>query len=287
MLLVNTFDVEPWWATVPPCIAVDRWGDIPDRSEAPLRDYLDLCDEAGVKCTFFFIGWYAKCFPRRVEEVVRRGHELGCHSLFHEDVATMSIEQFRDSTREAKAIIEDAGGAGVLAYRAPSFSFPPDRCRELLVELKGLGFTIDSSITTAGRIYGGGYAREVFSSAGSLQKIYGVDIFEIPVPGVMLVGRELPIFGGGYLRLAPELLLRRLVRSETYQVLYVHPHDFDLELPDLPASSVLAKFRRRARLGDLREKVRHLFAMSDVKSCGELFAQSTQVSPDSLVNILY
>ncbi len=274
MLLVNTFDVEPWWATVPPCVEVEQWGEMPDRSEAVLREYLDLCDEAGVKCTFFFIGWYAKCFPKRVEEVVRRGHEVGCHSLYHEDVATLTTLQFRDSTREAKAIIEDAGGASVVAYRAPSFSFPPDRCGELLGELSGLGFTIDSSITTAGRIYGGGYTKEQFSEPLNLMGIYGVDIFEVPVPGVMLAGSELTLFGGGYLRLAPNFLLNHFIHRESYQVLYVHPHDFDLDLPGLPSSSTLSNIRRRLRVGDLREKVLNLFALSEVKSCGELLAQS-------------
>ena len=274
MLLVNTCDVEPWWSTVPPCIGIERWDDMPDRSEAPLNDYMDLCDEAGVKCTFFFLGWYAKRFPKRVADVVRRGHEVGCHSLYHEDVATLSTEQFRQSTRQAKAIIEDAGGITVAAYRAPSFSFPPDRCSELLGELSALGFTIDSSITTAGRVYGGGFAKELFRMPASLKDLYGVDIFEVPVPGVTLAGRDISIFGGGYLRLAPGLLLKRLAQRESYQVLYLHPHDFDLDLPPLPNGSALSNVRKRIRIGKLRDKVLMLFRECEVLSCGELLART-------------
>lgn len=274
MLLVNTFDVEPWWSTVPPCIGVERWDAMPDRSEAPLRDYLDVCDEVGVKCTFFFIGWYARCFPKRVAEVVRRGHEVGCHSLYHEDTSTLSTKQFRDGTREAKAIIEDASGTRVVAYRAPSFSFPPDRCSELFGELAALGFTIDSSITTAGRIYGGGFAKELFPAPASLLDIFGVNIFEVPVPGVRLAGRELPIFGGGYFRLAPGFLLNRLARREKYQVLYLHPHDFDPDLPDLPNGSAWTNARKRMRIGNPRDKVLALFRKCEVRSCGELLARS-------------
>ena len=243
---------------------------MPDRSEAPLHEYLDICDEAGVKCTFFFIGWYAKHFPKRVAEVVRRGHEVGCHSLYHEDVATLSTKEFYDSTREAKAIIEDAGGAGVLAYRAPSFSFPPNRCREFLGELSALGFAIDSSISTAGRIYGGGYSKVRFPMPGSLRDAYGVDIFEVPVPGVTLAGRELPVFGGGYLRIAPGWLLKRVAQSESYQVLYLHPHDFDLDLPALPNCSALSNIRKRLHIGKIRDKVLSLFKACEVRSCGEL-----------------
>lgn len=270
MLLVNTFDVEPWWATVPPCVAPERWDDMPDRSEKPLNDYLDLCDEAGVKCTFFFIGWYARRFPKRIEAVVRRGHEAGCHSLWHDDVAELSTPQFRASTRDAKALIEDAAGAPVIAYRAPSFSFPPDRCPELLAELAALGFQIDSSITTARRIHGGGFDKESFPAPASMKPRYGIEIFEVPVPGVSWAGRDLQVFGGGYLRLAPRPLLNRLARRERYQVLYVHPHDFDEALPDLPNAGALTNLRRRITVGDLRRKVRELFAASTVRSCGQL-----------------
>lgn len=270
MLLINTFDVEPWWTDLPPLIPVKYWDDMPDRSEAPLHDYLDLCDVAGVKCTFFFIGWYAKRFPKRVAEVVQRGHEVGCHSLNHEDVATQSTHQFRDSTREAKSIVEDAAGAQVIAYRAPFFSFPPERCRELLGELSAMGFTIDSSISTATRLLGGGYVKGKFSEPLNLKALYGVDIFEVPVPGVAVAGRELPVFGGGYLRLTPQRLLNRLARNEHYQVLYLHPHDFDRDLPRLKDRGILSSLRRRISLGDLRRKVLDLFAASIVRTCGQV-----------------
>lgn len=270
MLLINTFDVEPWWATVPPCIADSDWGTMPDRSERPLKEYLDICDEAGVRCTFFFLGWYARQFPERVAEVVRRGHEAGCHSLQHEDVATQNLKDFRAATRQAKEMIEDAAGAAVLAYRAPSFSFPPDRCAQLLSELQAMGFRIDSSITTAGRIHGGGHDRHRFPGPANLSELMGVDIFEVPVPGVSILGREFQIFGGGYLRLTPPSLVQRIARSETYQVLYLHPHDFDLDLPPLPNAGRLANLRRSVQVGGLRRKVLDLFAISDVRSCGEL-----------------
>jgi polysaccharide deacetylase family protein (PEP-CTERM system associated) len=273
LLLVNTFDVEPWWATVPPCVELDRWDEMPDRSEAPLMDYLDLCDEAGVKCTFFFIGWYARRFPRRIGEVVRRGHEAGCHSLNHEDAASQTPTQFRDSTRVAKALIEDAVGQAVTAYRAHSFSFPPERCAELLGTLADLGFTLDSSIATAGRIHGGGYRRQDFPAPRSLRESHGVDLFEIPVPGVTLAGRDVQVFGGGYLRLAPQPLLRRLAQREPYQVLYMHPHDFDRELPPLPGRGALSNLRRRITMGDPRCKLRELFRTCTVRSCGQLQAE--------------
>jgi polysaccharide deacetylase family protein (PEP-CTERM system associated) len=272
MRLVNTFDVEPWWTTVPPVVPVDEWERMADRSEVPTRLWMDLCDRLHVKCTFFVVGRHALRFPSLVREIAHRGHEVGCHSLEHEDVATVSDAEFRARTRRCKAILEDVSGAEVVAFRAPSFSFPPDRAGRLFGILAELGFRIDSSITTAGRIYGGGFTREEFPRPMSLLERFGVDIVEIPVPGVRLFGRELQVFGGGYLRLMPMGLLEALHRREDYQVLYVHPHDFDPDLPRLPGSGVLGDFRRRIRLGDLSDKVRQLFALSEVLSCGQLAA---------------
>jgi polysaccharide deacetylase family protein (PEP-CTERM system associated) len=273
MLLVNSFDVEPWWTSTPQCVDPADWGAMPDRSAGPMSEYLDLCDQAGVKSTFFFIGWYAKTFPERVREVVARGHEIGCHSLLHEDVSTQTTREFRSITTEAKAMIEDAAGVAVEAYRAPSFSFPPARCRELLGELVEMGFRIDSSITTAGRIYGGGHAADDYPGPMHLGESMGLDIFEVPVPGVRIANRELTVFGGGYLRMTPRPLLNHLARREQYQVLYLHPHDFDSDLPSLPNSGAISRLRRKLNVGDIRLKLLDLYAMADVQTCGQLAAR--------------
>lgn len=270
MILVNSFDVEPWWTTVPPTVDRAQWDSMPDRSETPLMDYLDLCDEAGVRCTFFFIGWYARRFPERVRAVVERGHEAGCHSLWHEDVARMSPDAFRSSSAEAKATIEQAAGAAVISYRAPSFSLPLDDPAPLFRTLAELGFEIDSSISTAARIHGGGFSADRFAGPMSLAPVYGVDLFEIPVPGVSLLSREVQLFGGGYLRLAPQRLLDSFASREAYQVLYMHPHDFDPDVPDLPGAGRADNLRRRLRIGDPAAKVLRLLKTSDAVACREL-----------------
>lgn len=274
MLLVNTFDVEPWWTAVPSRVDVKDWSSMAERCEAPMQAYLDLCDEARVKSTFFFLGWYARRYPEHVREAVTRGHQIGCHSLHHEDVAGQTTDDFRRTTTQAKAMIEDAAGVDVLAYRAPSFSFPPARAAELLQVLVELGFTTDSSITTAGRFYGGGYDKQQFSRPGSLKQSLGVDIFEVPVPGVSLAGRDVTIFGGGYLRLAPRILLNRIARHQDYQVLYMHPHDFDPDMPDLPGAGPLTQIRRRLHVGDTRRKLLDLYANAAVVTCAQLAAMT-------------
>lgn len=287
MLLANTFDVEPWWATVPPCLSSEAWDTMSDRSEAPLQEYLELCNYAGVRCTFFFVGRHALRFPNLVRQVLSAGHEIGCHSLHHRDIASLSEAEFASDTREAKDILENVAGSAVIAYRAPSFSFPPQRAAAFMKILWNLGFRIDSSISTATRIHGGGFNKAQFFSPGFLDDSLGSHIFEVPVPGVEFMGNELQLFGGGYLRLTPSFLLHQLVRREKYQVMYVHPHDFDNNLPNLPNGSSFSNLRRRIRLGSLQEKVKMLFEQCEVRSCGELLYSAELIAQNTFVkNIL-
>jgi polysaccharide deacetylase family protein (PEP-CTERM system associated) len=253
------------------------WDELPDRSEAPLREFLDLCEEHRVECTFFFVGWYGRRYPKRVQEVVRRGHEVGCHSLYHEDVARLDPGQFLAATKDALAMLEDAGGVQVQSYRAPSFSIPVTRCVEFFGALSELGFKIDSSVCTAGRIYGGGFDPAEFLGPANLREMYGMDLFEVPVPGVRIAGRSVQLFGGGYLRLAPAALVRKFAATERYQVLYLHPHDLDKNVPEIPGAGWTMNLRRRLGWGDLREKLRFLFATSTVKSCRQLLATQSGV----------
>ncbi|MGD0114039.1 MAG: polysaccharide deacetylase family protein [Armatimonadota bacterium] len=47
---------------------------------------LDLLSDMGIVATFYFTGHAAKAHPEVVAEVDSAGHEVGCHSLYHETV---------------------------------------------------------------------------------------------------------------------------------------------------------------------------------------------------------
>ncbi len=270
MNLINTFDVEPWWATVPPTFPSSAWDGLNDRSPHAVCDYLDLCGEFKVRCTFFIVGWWAQKHPALVRRMVRDGHELGCHGLYHEDVATLSRAEFLRTTRLAKAWIEEAGDAAVLAYRAPSFSVPKN-LNGFFSDLLELGFSIDSSVCTAARIYGG--RRSGSQTPVRPEVVFSGELgslFEVPVPGAHGLTFEPQVFGGGYLRLLPQAALNAIAERQTYQVLYLHPHDFDLNLPSLPGASRLTNLRRRIHVGNTTKKVRALFAAHKVSSVGQI-----------------
>jgi peptidoglycan/xylan/chitin deacetylase (PgdA/CDA1 family) len=53
---------------------------------------LDLLDRHGITATFFFTGDSARKHPEVVGRVRDAGHEVGCHSLYHETVGTPIFE---------------------------------------------------------------------------------------------------------------------------------------------------------------------------------------------------
>lgn len=53
---------------------------------------LKLLDGQDIEATFFFTGEAARLFPEVVKSVARAGHEVGCHSLYHETVGDPLFE---------------------------------------------------------------------------------------------------------------------------------------------------------------------------------------------------
>ena len=100
----------------------EDWERLPRRVEANTARVLDLFGEAGVKATFFTLGWVAERHGALMRRIVGEGHELASHGYDHARVFTFTPEQFRADLARARAALEDAGGVAVTGYRAPSFS---------------------------------------------------------------------------------------------------------------------------------------------------------------------
>jgi len=49
----------------------------------PTKRVLDMLDEFDVTATFFVVADVVDHYPGLVEEIVERGHEIGCHGLHH------------------------------------------------------------------------------------------------------------------------------------------------------------------------------------------------------------
>ena len=125
-MVVNalTVDVEDWFqvGAFEKVIARDDWDGLEHRVEANTDAVLALFGACGVQATFFTLGWVAERYPALMRRIVAAGHEIASHGWDHQRVFTLQPEQFRSDLARARATIEDASGAKVSGYRAPSFS---------------------------------------------------------------------------------------------------------------------------------------------------------------------
>src|SRR5215213_5392972 len=234
---VFSVDVEDYFHVEAFSDVVDRqhWESYQCRVEANTQRLLDLLDECGVQGTFFILGWVAERYPKLVRDIVARGHEPACHSYWHRLIYKLDRAEFAADTRRAKDVIEQAAGTTVTGYRAPSYSITAASlwALEVLVET---GFTYDSSIFPIRHdVYGIPDAPRgpfrVSTPSGSLVE-YPITTFRLGG------GPNLPVGGGGYLRLLPFWYTRlgyRRARAENLPLIaYVHPWEVDPGQPRLP-----------------------------------------------------
>ena len=122
-----TVDVEDYFQVQAFTGVVDRatWDSLPCRVEANMDRILAAFDRAGVRGTFFTLGWIADRHPAVVRAIVAGGHELASHGYGHARADGQTPEEFRQDVRRAKQVLEDLGGVAVAGYRAPTFSIGP------------------------------------------------------------------------------------------------------------------------------------------------------------------
>jgi peptidoglycan/xylan/chitin deacetylase (PgdA/CDA1 family) len=133
-------DVEP---DCPPYLATQYRG-----VEDGLPRILDALDRAGVPTTCFCTGEVAARYPQRVDDLLRRGHELASHGYSHRPFDTLSLEEARQDISAAADVLRSFG-VPVTSFRAPNLRFP-DRYLHLLEER---GFLVDSSQAKYKRAY--------------------------------------------------------------------------------------------------------------------------------------
>jgi polysaccharide deacetylase family protein (PEP-CTERM system associated) len=249
------FHVEAFAARV----SQAQWPGFAPRVEANVQRVLDLFDDARVRGTFFVLGWVAERYPALVREIARRGHEVGCHGAMHQHVRRLTADGFRADVCKARRLLIELAGQPVCCYRAPSFSI----VRETLWALDVLaeeGFTADSSIFAVRHDNYGIPNAPRFPHW--LTTPSGNRLFEFPPSTVRLLGNNVGIAGGGYLRLAPYYLTKRAIRyvntkDQQPVMVYFHPWEIDPGQPRIQAP-LRSRLRHYTNLAGMEQKIRRL-----------------------------
>lgn len=255
-------DVEDWFQVqaLSSVIDRDRWDVQPRRVERNTERILELFARAGVRATFFTLGWVAEHYPAMVRRIVADGHELASHGTAHRRADDQSPDQFRQDVGRSKRLLEDIGGVEVKGYRAPTFSIGPRNlwAFEVLAEE---GYAYSSSVYPVRHdFYGWPSApRSPFQPVGDR------GIREIPITTVQLLGRNLPCGGGGFFRLLPYRVMRAALRhvNETERrpaIFYFHPWEIDPGQPRVDGLPLKSRIRHYMNLSRTEARLERLCA---------------------------
>jgi polysaccharide deacetylase family protein (PEP-CTERM system associated) len=255
-----TFDVEDWFQVenLRPLFPPESWETIPRRVATGTRRVLRLLAEHRIRSTFFVLGWVAEREPALVREIAESGHEIASHGHSHVMPMQLSLSEFRDDVLRARRVLEDVSGRPVVGYRAPSFSIDEKR----LAILEECGFLYDSSHhpfdlhERYGRL--GDLGPPIVPGVYRLGK--GMTELSLPVERVGPVA--LPVSGGGYFRLYPAALYRKLVARSIARLgsylMYLHAWEFDPDQPRVGGAGRVRTARHYVSLSRTLPRMRRL-----------------------------
>ncbi len=272
---ILTVDVEDWFHTQASSQAVSlkEWEDYPVRIHNNTARLLELFARYQVKATFFVLGWVAEKFPDIVENILKSGHEIASHGYSHQLIYKQSLEEFQEDLGKSLQTLEKIAGQKIIGYRAPSFSIRQGN-NWVFDKLYELGIRYDSSIFPVWHDLYGIPSAPRFPFPIRLQD--NQVIWEFPLSTVKMFGRNIPLAGGGYLRLFPYWFTRRGLKSLEAQnhmgIVYIHPWELDQDQPKLELNG-LSRFRQYTNIKSMYHKMEKLLSEFEFISMGEAFQQ--------------
>ena len=170
----------------------------------------------------------ARYRPDLVKKIDNCGHEIAMHGDKHVAMQQITRKQATADLTEAHSLITDITGKPIHGYRAPCFSIDHENLY-ILECLAELGLQYDSSIFPVKLPR---YGIDDFDPRNRLYQLpNGLDIVELPLTVWPLLGRRVPVAGGGYIRLMPSILVKKvfrdLLKNDISPMIYMHPYEFD------------------------------------------------------------
>ena len=268
MKVFVTVDVEEWYHLEYIKKYIDKIGSI--RVVPKMNNFINILEKMNIKATFFILGELVNENKDLLKRIANNGHEIACHGLDHDLLYDKSNEEFFGQIIKAKADIEYITNKSVKGYRASCFSME----NEKLELLKKAGFTYDSSYI---KFEQHGLYKILdlnkFEKKESLVYSDGV-LNEYEIPTLKLGKYNIPISGGGYIRLFPfwlmKIFIKKYAKKEENFLLYLHP--FELTNIDIPISSEIPKKDKfRMNIGRKRNIIKVIKLLKYLKSKGAVF----------------
>ncbi|MBN9788142.1 polysaccharide deacetylase family protein [Pseudonocardia sp. TMWB2A] len=252
-------DVEDWFqvGAFESVFSKDDWQGQAQRVERNTDAVLALFEKAGVKGTFFTLGWVAERYPALIRRIVAQGHEIASHGYDHKRVFLMDAEEFAADLARARVLIEDAAGQAVTGYRAPSFSIDARTpwAHRVLAEA---GYRYSSSVAPVRHDHYGWPESPRFA----WKPLPDSDLVELPVTTARLGNRVVAAGGGGFFRLLPyrfsHWAISQVNGDGRPAIIYFHPWEIDPDQPRVADAPLKSKLRHYSKLSAMAGKLERL-----------------------------
>ena len=222
-----TFDVEDWYQST-----VDINAPIRDVVIGQTEKVLEILSEAKTHATFFVLGLVAEKFPHLIKRIATAGHEIATHGCKHQLIFTQTPSEFASDLKRSIALLEDITGWRVMGHRAPDFSITEKSLWALDI-LREQGIIYDSSIfPIRHRRYGINRFKRGIHYIAPIKNNENA-LIEFPLSTISFLGINVPVCGGGYLRLMPYIATRAAIKKLASEgipaMIYMHPYEFDAQ----------------------------------------------------------
>jgi polysaccharide deacetylase family protein (PEP-CTERM system associated) len=248
IVVEDYFQARTFRELIPP----EQWYRFQSRLEESTLKLLDLLGQSGAQATFFVFAPVAEQHRDLVREVAQRGHEVASRSYDVRNAGVLSEGELRAELARSREAVQRASGRRVYGHW----------------NAEERGGSADSK--TGALLVEAGYAYQCaipprFGTVRRPAAIHAVRypqgvLWEVPVSSCAVLGFNLPIGAGSWLRRLPVGLTRQAIRHWRLRhqdafVLNFHLWEFDPAQPRISGASLQA---RRAHYQHLERSCRIL-----------------------------
>ena len=268
---ILTFDIEEWFHLLDydATRTEDKWGKYEIRIHENMERIFRILEETDTKATFFVLGWIAKRYPEVVRKIAEK-YEIGSHTMTHQLVWQQKPEDFKRDVESSIKQLQDITGKPVKYFRAPGYSIRESEAYAFDT-LAELGIEIDSSVFPGAHAHGG--MPQFPKAAPSIIEHNGTRIKELPISLAKIGGKNIIFSGGGYFRLLPYCLIKKLTtKNSAYNMAYIHPRDLDSGQPVIKGLPLTRRFKSYVGIKGAEAKLRKYltdFKFTDITTANE------------------
>jgi len=145
-------------------------------AELATPQLLAIFKRYGITTSWYVPGTTALQYPESVAAVGAAGHEIANHTLRHEDIGALPVDQMRDSLGRTNDILERITGQRAVGARLSGADLGDGTCLRIMAEM---GFRYDSSLLGGYRPFWAPNPHTI-DAEGLIQRGKPLDMVELP-----------------------------------------------------------------------------------------------------------